>query len=228
MPRRGRCTLIATSLFFGVLLFYCFVTVAEGYLRASDIVGRNLASRPAVLRADSLSPEQLTILLTVEDPAFFRHHGLDFHTPGAGMTTIAQGLVKFLYFESFYPGIAKCQQSLLAVGFDARIDKKTQLAILLNSGYMGQYRGREVHGFDEAAHAYFGRSFAQLTRGQYIALVAMCVGPNEFSVASHPQRNADRVARIERLLRGECRPTGWLDVYYKACGPSKALDGGER
>ena len=43
-------------------------------------------------------------LLTVEDPAFHTHHGIDFRAPGAGWTTIPQGLAKDLYFDAFRPG----------------------------------------------------------------------------------------------------------------------------
>lgn len=45
-----------------------------------------------------LSPEQLKLLLAIEDPAFYNHRGVDLSTPGAGMTTITQGLVKILYY----------------------------------------------------------------------------------------------------------------------------------
>jgi hypothetical protein len=46
----------------------------------------------------------------------------------------------------------------------------------------------------------------------------MIVAPNGFSVVIHPVENARRVRRIERLLRGECKPTGLTDVYYENCG----------
>jgi len=39
----------------------------------------------------------------VEDPHSFEHGGVDFSTPGAGITTITQGLVKHLYFDQFKP-----------------------------------------------------------------------------------------------------------------------------
>lgn len=202
------------------LILYAGGTVAEGYLRAPGRVAEHEHERPTALRAQDLSPEQLRILLAVEDPKFFSHRGVDLLTPGAGMTTITQGLVKFLYFDRFRPGLAKIRQSLLAVGFDARIDKRRQLALLLNSAYLGTHRGREVRGFEEAARAYFGKPFRRLTRREYVALVAMLVGPDRFSVAAHPAANAKRVARIERLLAGRCRPQGWLDVYYRACAPA--------
>lgn len=36
-------------------------------------------------------------------------------------------------------------------------------------------------------------------------------------LTAHPDRNRERVARIERYLAGRCQPRGWLDVYYVDC-----------
>lgn len=46
------------------------------------------------LDISDLSAWQLDALLKIEDPAFYRHKGVDLKTPGAGLTTITQSLVK--------------------------------------------------------------------------------------------------------------------------------------
>ncbi|MCL4706378.1 hypothetical protein KJ068_14510, partial [bacterium] len=66
----------------------------------------------------------------------------------------------------------------------------------------------------------FNKEFFELTREEYIALVAMIIGPNALSVSHHPEKNAERVRRIERLLRGECQPAGLNDVNYEQCSAS--------
>jgi len=213
---RRRIAWLAASVPIVVLLF-CVVTIAVGWLRAPALVAREIGKVERPLRASDLPPGYLEALLRVEDPAFPTHHGLDLTTPGAGMTTITQGLVKFLYFDDFRPGLAKLPQSLFAVGLDARVSKDDLLTLFLNRSYLGTVEGREVHGFDEAARAYFGTPAPDLDREQWLALVAMCVGPDAFSVAIAPENNRNRVARIERLLAGRCRPAGWLDVYYEEC-----------
>jgi membrane peptidoglycan carboxypeptidase len=171
----------------------------------------------APLRPEDLSQERLHMLLAVEDPGFYTHHGIDLTSPGAGYTTITQGLVKHLYFAHFHPGLAKWKQSLVALVFDHQVSKQDQLHLFLNSVYLGNWQGREIYGFDAAAHAYFNKPFAQLTDDEYLSLVAMVVGPNEFHVRNRPDRNADRVARIQRLLAGACKPAGMADVYYQDC-----------
>ena len=85
-----------------------------------------------------LSQERRATLLAIEDPTFYRHHGVDLATPGAGMTTLTQGLVKLLYFPNgFHPGIAKIRQTLIAqYALDAMISKDKQLVLFLNSCYL--------------------------------------------------------------------------------------------
>jgi membrane peptidoglycan carboxypeptidase len=74
-----------------------------------------------------------------------------------------------------------------------------------------------VIGFGQAALVYHGRPFDQLSREQFLSLVAMCAGPDQFNAALQPQRNMERVRRIENLLGGRCRASGVRDVYYQHC-----------
>ena len=160
----------------------------------------------------------LQALLHVEDPGFERHSGIDLRTPGAGATTITQGLVKMLYFEKFRPGpLNKLRQSVIALAVDRRIPKERQLTLFLNSVYLGERDGREVHGFADAARTHFGKQLAALDEPQWLALIAMVVGPNHFDVTAFPRRNSERVARIRAMLAGKCRPRSALDVYYESC-----------
>lgn len=116
------------------------------------------------LTLSDLTVRRKYVLLAVEDPAFYRHHGVDLHTPGAGMTTITQGLVKLLYFPGgFKQGIAKIRQTLIAqYALDALVSKDEQLALLLNLAYMGSRDGKPIHGFADAARFYFGKEFQAL------------------------------------------------------------------
>ncbi|HEY8260111.1 MAG TPA: hypothetical protein VIG55_02780, partial [Methylosinus sp.] len=59
-----------------------------------------------------LSSERIETLLKVQDPDFWSHGGVDWSAPLA--TTVAQSVVKRLYFEDFEPGFAKIRQTLIA------------------------------------------------------------------------------------------------------------------
>lgn len=161
--------------------------------------------------------DNLHILLAVEDTHFYTHNGVDLSTPGAGIMTITQSIVKYQYFERFKPGIAKFKQSLIALVLNSRVDKDTQLRIFVNTVYMGTHDGQRVGEFNDAARAYYEKNFSELTKDEYLSLVAMLVAPDGLNVQKYPAENAERVKRIKRLLAGECQPDGNGDVYYEAC-----------
>jgi membrane carboxypeptidase/penicillin-binding protein len=184
--------------------------------RTADILAAWQA-KPQPLALASLSPEQKEILLKVEDPGFYGHSGVDVSSPGQGMTTITQGLVKLLYFDPFRPGFAKIEQSLIArFALNRHLSKDRQLALFINHAYLGAHRGRQIHGFTEASLAYFGKPFDALSRDEYIGLVGMLIGPNEFR-PDNPGAYNERVARIKALLAGQCKPTGVFDPHYDGC-----------
>jgi membrane peptidoglycan carboxypeptidase len=166
------------------------------------------------LKHTDLSPHKTSVLLAVEDPAFFRHHGVDLDTPGAGMTTIAQGLVKLLYFPGgFKQGIPKIRQTLIAqYALDALVPKNDQLDLLLNMAYLGSRDGKPVHGFADAAQAYFGKDFAALSDVEFQSLVAMLIAPNQLSPGT--PAHAERMRQIDAYLSGAYRPASVLDVEY--------------
>ena len=208
------------SILLGVIAlaaFYSIWVVAQAYMETPAIIARATAPDKTPLRLEDFPPDYLDALLKVEDPSFYSHHGVDLMTPGAGYTTITQALVKQLYFEHFKPGFAKLKQSLIALVLDRRVDKSTQLRIFVNLVYMGGLGSVDIHGFSDAARFYYGKEFKEMSRDEYLALVAMIIGPDGFSVKEHPEKNAERVRRIKRLLDGQCSPAGNSDVYLEAC-----------
>ena len=191
------------------------------------VVMRAKARTPAILAAnahpvttvDQIGARRLAMLLKVEDPGFFHHHGVDFSTPGQGATTLTQGLVKRLYFpDGFHPGFAKIEQSLIArFVLDPATTKRQQLDMVLSLANFGTQQGRQVTGYADAARTFYGKPLAALDDRQFISLVAMLMAPNAFDPVRHGPENADRVARIEALLAGRCRPRGVGDVRYPGC-----------
>ncbi|HNV69211.1 MAG TPA: transglycosylase domain-containing protein [Candidatus Ozemobacteraceae bacterium] len=175
-----------------------------------------LANPNLKLSKTDLTARQLEILLKVEDPAFYSHNGVDLTTPGAGITTITQGLVKLLYFDKFKPGIAKIKQSLIAIfALNALVSKDDQLKLFLNLAWFGVNDNQTpILGFGQAAQAFFGRDLPQLSEDEFIALVGTLVAPAIFSPLKHNGQSAERVARIRKLLSGDYQPKGLFDIYY--------------
>lgn len=176
--------------------------------------------RVAAARAQNiaLSPQRIGILLKVEDPTFYENPGYDFQSPGAGWTTLTQGLAKRLYFDGFKPGFEKIELILIArFALTPLASKDEILTAALSTAYLGRHDGKPVIGFAEAAQAWFGHPLEQLSDDDFIALVAMLVAPDRLDPVRHPAELAERVARIKRLIADACVPAGWRDVALDGC-----------
>lgn len=193
---------------------YYFNEVRVARAETPALVAASWRRYGAQLKPQDLSADRRAMLLAVEDPAFTRHHGVDLATPGAGMTTITQGLVKLIYFPNgFHQGIAKVRQTLIAqYALDSLVSKEDQLLLFLNICYLGNQNGQAIHGYAAAAQAYFGKAFAALTDEEFLSLVAMHISPVNLKPGTAP--NIERVQRIHAYLSGKYRPAGLLDVGY--------------
>jgi membrane carboxypeptidase/penicillin-binding protein len=208
-----------------VLVALAIVAVAVqscvAFFRTPSVVAQAWKSGILQLQLSEFREQRLQWLLKVQDPDFYHHHGVDPGTPGAGYTTITQGLVKVLFYScSFKPGFLrwrKMQQTVIALAFNARVPKDNQLRLFVNLAYMGDRNGRRITGFSQAAQEYFGKDFQNLTDEEYLALVAVLVAPARYSPATRLADNQERVRRIRRVLAGTCKPVGHADVEYVAC-----------
>lgn len=198
-----------------LLAVYESVAVWRAQQRTPAIVAA-VANGP--LKLADLPEHRRAALIAVEDPGFYGHHGLDFGTPGAGLTSIAQALVRRLYFEKFAPGFATIEQAVIArYAFDPAVTKHQQLEIYLNHASFGTVDGRPVTGFAEAARTFYGRNLSDLSERQYLSLVAMLISPGTLDPREHEAANEQRVRRIEVLLAGRCTPASLFDVQYAEC-----------
>jgi membrane carboxypeptidase/penicillin-binding protein len=205
---------IVGSILFAVVVYYSIV-VLHARAKTPAIVSEALNSGRMKLQLSDLTSEQLQALLTVQDRNFYHHHGFDISTPGTGVTTISQGLVKMYYFDNFEPGIKKIRQSLIArFAFDVMTPKDTILKLFINDVYLGQHGGKAIKGFENAANAYLNKSFDDLTWDEYIGLVAMIRSPNNLHYIRNKVANQDRVLRIKKVLSGEYVPVDNSDWMY--------------
>jgi hypothetical protein len=218
--KRLKMGLRASGLFLiFILIFLCafFVTAvirSRSYTR--KVIVPALKNRHYALGLEEISLWQKEVLLKVEDPAFYRHKGVDLRTPGAGLTTITQSLAKELYFERFRSGLLHQILNTLYARFALHpyISKKDQLLLFVNSVYLGRSENGSVYGLEEAAQEYFEKPVSRLSRKEFASLAAMIIAPSTFHVLNHPEWNRERTLRILKLADGDYQPRGWRDLYY--------------
>ena len=218
---------------FAALIVY--LAIAAGWAAAT--AETLLARWPHASAAASLSPRQAAILLRIEDPTFYTHHGLSL-AEGQGVATVSSALARELFLDgprldgasglmqAFYRRVFDCckridlGRDVMALVLDARVPKERQLRMYAQSIYMGRQDGRQVRGLAQAAQAYAGKPLAQLNDAEMAGLAAMIKAPNAYHPVREPVAYSLRLARVQAILSGSCRPAGWLDTDYAHCAAS--------
>ena len=107
MRRVLRYLLITAAILVLLAVIHYSNEVFKAKEETPQIVRELLSSERMKISLEDFQDGWLDMLLRVEDPSFYTHNGMDLSTPGAGITTITQNLVKRLYFDNFKPGFAK-------------------------------------------------------------------------------------------------------------------------
>jgi len=189
----------AVAFFIACVIAYYTYAIANARSSTPEILKLAESKIAVPIPASDLTQGRLKLLLKVQDENFFEHGGTDF-TSGR-ITTITQGLVKFLYFDDFKPGLAKIEQSLLAsFALDPLASKEKQLFLFLSLAYMGHYEGQEIRGFGQASQIYFGKEFPNISDDEYLSLLVMLAAPNGYNIKLEPQINAEKVSELKRSL----------------------------
>lgn len=209
--RVKRLILLLTVIMVLGIIGYYTVEVLSAREKTPKIVANYYQTGMIKIDANDLTPVQKDMLLKIQDPNFYGHHGVDFVTPGAGWTTITQSLAKQFYFVKFEQGLMKIKQTLCAwLALDPLVDKDTQLTLFINMMYFGN----GVYGLRDAADHYFGKAVPELDDDEFIALIACLIDPEGLNITDYPQENAQRVKRIKKMLSGEYVPHGLFDITY--------------
>lgn len=205
-----RVLLVVSIVFAGVMVYYA-AEVLTARSVTPGLLKHYLGNAVIELEPAALTPRRLDILLKVEDPGFYTHKGVDLVTPGAGLTTITQSIVKKMYFKDFKPGLAKIRQTLIArFVVHPLVSKEDQMRIFINTLWFD----KGVVGMRAGARHFFGKDITVISEDQYISLVAMIIAPVTFNIQKNPHSNKERSARITRLIAGTYRPRGLMDQYY--------------
>ncbi len=139
-------------------------------------------------------------LTAAEDQHFFTHWGVDpVRLAGAvlhsvrtsdrigGTSTITQQFARNFFLTTDRTPQRKAAEIFITLMLEHRLTKQQILTMYANQTYMGQRGSFSIHGFSEAASAYFGKDLSNLTLPETATLVAIIPAPNgKFSPIKHP------------------------------------------
>lgn len=197
--------------------FSTFVYDIEGN-QTAKLVATNSNRIPVSM---DVIPENLAhAFVAIEDIRFYDHNGIDikgiiragvkgvtngFHfTEGA--STITQQLLKNNVFTDWVTedGLIekfrrKFQEQYLALELEKTMDKDTILCNYMNTINLGQ----NTLGVEAASRRYFNKSVSELNLSECAVIASITQNPSRFNPITHPDKNAERRAKVLRNMLDE-------------------------
>jgi len=167
-----------------------------------------------VVAFNELPPDLVNALIAAEDQRFFSHLGLDpIRLVGAvvqsfrssrrvgGTSTLTQQLARNFFLTSDRSVKRKIHEAFIALILEQRLTKEQILTMYANEVYLGQRGSFSIHGFGEAAAAYFGKDLTGLTLPEAATLAGIIPGPNgAYSPIKHPEDVKRRRNTVMRAM----------------------------
>ncbi|MDX6768997.1 MAG: monofunctional biosynthetic peptidoglycan transglycosylase [Elusimicrobiota bacterium] len=176
------------------------------------------AGKPFSLRWDfvplgAISEHLKSAVVTAEDDGFWRHDGVDWAAQRVawernlserklahGGSTITQQLARNLYLSPSRNPLRKVKEALIARRLEKVLGKRRILELYLNCAEWGN----GVFGAEAAARAYFGKSAAELTPDEAVAMAVVLPNPRRWS----PAKRGRYVERNSRRIIGRMQKSG--------------------
>ncbi len=166
-----------------------------------------------LIKLEQAPPHLAQALVTVEDRAFYEHHGVSLKGIARAMwvniragrfaqggSTLTQQLIKNFYLTSDRTLSRKLLELPMAVLLELHYSKEEILEAYLNEVYLGQSGSRAIHGFGLASQYFFARPITELELHQVALLVGMVKGPSWYDPRRHPERALERRNLVLKML----------------------------
>ena len=178
-----------------------------------------------LIRYQDMPPHLVQALIAAEDRRFFDHPGISFldglralrydltiwlgFRPGArpqGASTLTMQLARSFFLNRDISMKRKAAEALIALQLERRFSKQQILELYANEVYLGERGSFTIHGFGEAAQAYFDKDVSQLSVAESAFLAGLIRGPSWYN----PYRQPDRALRRRDYILGAMGETGAL------------------
>ena len=157
-------------------------------------------------------------VLSAEDKRFFDHPGLDpirvvgaawrdvrSGTMAQGASTITMQVARSFFFSTKREWKRKIKEIGMALVLENRFTKEQLFELYANEVYLGNRGSFAVHGFGEAARAYFDKDLRELSLEQFAFLAGIIRAPNRYASL---ERGSERVAEARDRVLGQMLENG--------------------
>lgn len=171
-------------------------------------------------------------IVSIEDKRFFQHNGLDLRrvakaayvdikegSKEQGASTITMQLARSFWLDPEKTWRRKISEIFLSAELERRFSKEQILEFYANEIYLGRRGSFSVHGFGEAARAYFGKDVRKLSLPEAAMLAGIIQRPSYYN----PFRNPERVKQRRDLVLTLMHSNGYIDAQALAAATAKPI-----
>ncbi|HWB86541.1 MAG TPA: PBP1A family penicillin-binding protein [Bryobacteraceae bacterium] len=179
----------------------------------TNLFDRNREKRRLV-RFQDIPKVLVDAVTSAEDKRFFQHAGFDpirivkaayvdlkEGRKEQGASTLSQQLARSFWLDLDKRWTRKLAEMVITMQLEQKLTKEQIFEDYANQIYLGWRGSFRIHGFGEAAEAYFGKDLSQITLPQAATLAGMIQRPSYFNPFKHPDRMRDRRNIVLSLMR---------------------------
>ncbi len=152
-------------------------------------------------------------ITSAEDKRFFQHSGFDpvrivkaayvdlrEGRKEQGASTLSQQLARGFWLDQDKRWTRKLAEMIITLQLEQKLSKEEIFEDYANQVYLGWRGSFEIHGFGEAAEAYFGKDLSQITVPEAATLAGMIQRPSYYNPYKYPERTRERRNVILSLM----------------------------
>jgi penicillin-binding protein 1B len=162
-------------------------------------------SKRQVVKYQDIPKVMRDSVLSIEDRRFFQHGGVNYirlmeaalvdlregrHEQGG--STITMQVARMFFLTPQKTLRRKLTEMLISIELEQRFSKEQIFEFYANQVDLGQRGSFAIHGFAEAAHAYFNKDLQAITLPEAALLAGLIQRPSYLSPYRHPERALDR------------------------------------
>lgn len=202
--------------------------ILERRARQAQKAGKKHNPKMIWRNLNQISPNLVHAVYLAEDDTFYQHHGFDLEQIkiaikinwekkkyAYGGSTITQQLARTLYLSPSKNLLRKAKEALITVWMERSLPKKRIFEIYLNVVEWGD----GIYGAEAAAQHYYGKSAAEITADEAVALASILPSPRKWS----PHRVTHFMQRRRSNLLSRMKLDGFLTEEEKEAERARIL-----
>lgn len=208
---------------------------ADEYLLEPQVLvtlASNSREKRRIVRFDEIPKCLVQAVLSAEDKNFFEHSGFDglrllkalyvnlrAGRKEQGGSTLTMQLARGLWLDPGKRWSRKLRELAVAFVLERRLTKEEIFTHYANQIFMGRHVSYNIHGFAEAARAYFSKDLRELSVAEAATLAGLVQRPSYY----HPIRHPERARQRRDLVLSLMRRNGYLSASEEEAAAAEAV-----